>query len=243
MAFCRGSRAVCFRRSWQDACVIGRSDDAFGAALVDYLEGRDVPELVLEVEGDGAGPAMHPEWFFRGVERWEWWDQQLLPLIGQGPVLDLGAGAGRASLYLQERGLAVTAVDASPGAVEVCRRRGVTDARLGDVNDPPADQRWAGVLLLCGNLGLGGSWEGNRRLLARLSELAAPGAVLVGDSVTPDGPARVVLRIRYRDLVTPWWPQYNIPAAQIAAMVEGTGWRLGRHLEDGEDHAVLLRRE
>jgi hypothetical protein len=51
-------------------------------------EGRDVPELVLEVEGDGAGPAMHPEWFFRGVERWEWWDQQLLPLIGQGPVLD-----------------------------------------------------------------------------------------------------------------------------------------------------------
>jgi SAM-dependent methyltransferase len=104
--------------------VIGQSEDAFGAALVDYLEGRDVPGLVLEVEGDRAGPAMHPEWFFRGVERWEWWDQQLLPLIGQGPVLDLGAGAGRASLYLQERGLAVTAVDASPGAVEVCRRRG-----------------------------------------------------------------------------------------------------------------------
>lgn len=139
--------------------VIGQSEDAFGAALVDYLEGRDVPGLVLEVEGDRAGPAMHPEWFFRGVERWEWWDQQLLPLIGQGPVLDLGAGAGRASLYLQERGLAVTAVDASPGAVEVCRRRGGADARLGDVNDPPADQRWAGVLLLYGNLGLGGSWE------------------------------------------------------------------------------------
>jgi hypothetical protein len=59
-------------------------------------------------------------------------------------------------------------VDASPGAVQVCRRRGVADARPGDVNDPPADQRWACVLLLCGNLGLGGSWEGNRRLLARL---------------------------------------------------------------------------
>jgi hypothetical protein len=29
----------------------------------------------------------------------------------------------------------------------------------------------------------------------------------------------------------------------MAAMVEGTGWRLERHLEDGEDHAVLLRRE
>ena len=82
------------------------------------------------------------------------------------PVLDLGAGAGRAALYLQERGLPVTAVDASPGAAEVCRRRGVADVRLGDVNDPPEDRRWAAVVLLCGNLGLGGSWDGSRRLLA-----------------------------------------------------------------------------
>ena len=80
-------------------------------------------------------------------------------------------------------------------------------------------------------------------MLARLSERAAPGAVLVGDSVTPDGPAGVVLRIRYHGLVTPWWPQYNIPAAQIPAMVGGTGWRLERHLADGDDQAVLLRRE
>jgi SAM-dependent methyltransferase len=222
--------------------MIDPSEDAFGAALVDYLEGSDVPELVLETDDGEAGPAMHPEWFFRSFDRWEWWDRKLLPLVERGPVLDLGAGAGRASLYLHERGLPVTAVDASPGAVEVCRRRGVGDVRLGDVKDPPADQRWAGVLLLCGNLGLGGSWEGNRRLLARLAELAAPGAVLVGDSVTPDGPGRVVLRIRYRNLVTPWWPQYNIPAAQIAALVDGTGWRLELHLEDGEEHAVLLRR-
>jgi SAM-dependent methyltransferase len=222
--------------------MIDPSEDAFGAALLDYLEGRDVPELVLETAEGEIGPAMHPEWFFRSFDRWEWWDRKLLPLVEHGPVLDLGAGAGRASLYLHGRGLPVTAVDASPGAVEVCRRRGVADVRLGDVNDPPADQPWAGVLLLCGNLGLGGSWEGNRRLLARLAELAAPGAVLVGDSVTPDGPARVVLRIRYRNLVTPWWPQYNIPAERMAALVDGTGWRLEMHLEDGEDHAVLLRR-
>jgi len=116
------------------------------------------------------------------------------------------------------------------------------DVRLGDVNDPPADRLWGTVLLLCGNLGLGGSWEGSRRLLARLAELVTPGAVLVGDSVTPEGSPQVALRIRYRGLVTPWWPQYNIPAGQMAALVDGTGWQVERHLEDGEDHAVLLRR-
>jgi hypothetical protein len=145
-------------------------------------------------------------------------------------------------LYLQERGLQVTAVEASPDPAEVCRRRGIADVRLGDLNDPPTDQPWAAVLLLCGNLGLGGSWEGNRRLLARLAELVTAGAVLVGDSVTPDDQARVLLRIRYRELVTPWWSQYNIPAAQMAALVEGTGWRMEMHLDDGDDHAVLLRR-
>jgi SAM-dependent methyltransferase len=221
--------------------VIDPCQDAFGVALLDYLEGKQVPGPVLEVQGGQPGPALHPEWFFRSFEQWDWWDREILPLVSQGPVLDLGAGAGRASLHLQERGLQVAAVDVSPGAAEVCRRRAVADVRLGDVNDPPADLPWAAVLL-CGNLGLGGSWEGNRRLLARLAELAAPGAVLIGDSVTPDGPARVVLRIRYRDLVTPWWPQYNIPAAQMAALVDGTGWSMKMHLGDGEDHAVLLQR-
>jgi SAM-dependent methyltransferase len=222
--------------------VIDPSQDAFGAALLDYLEGKEVPGLVLEEEAGQAGPALRPEWFFRSFGQWDWWDREILPLVGQGPILDLGAGAGRAALYLQEQGLRVTAVEASPGAAEVCRRRGVTDVRLGDLNDPPADLPWAGVLLMCGNLGLGGSWDASRHLLARLAELVTPGAVLVGDSVTPDGPARVVLRIRYRGLVTPWWPQYNIPAGQMAALVDGTGWRMEMHLEDGEDHAVLLRR-
>jgi SAM-dependent methyltransferase len=222
--------------------VIIPSQDAFGTALLDFLEGREVPELVLEVQGGQAGPALHPEWFFRSFERWDWWEQEMLPLVEQGPVLDLGAGAGRTALYLQERGLPVTAIDASPGAVEVCRRRGVADVRLGDVNEPPQDRQWAAVLLLCGNLGLGGSWDGNRRLLALLAKLVAPGVVLVGDSVTPAGSPQVNLRIHYQDLVTPWWPQYNIPVSRMSDLVEGTGWKLEMQLEDGQEHAVMLRR-
>jgi hypothetical protein len=54
-------------------------------------------------------------------------------------------------------GLKVTAVDGSPGAIEVCRRRGVADVRLGEVKDPPGDRRWPGVLL-CSNFGLGNTW-------------------------------------------------------------------------------------
>ena len=144
--------------------MIDPSQDAFGTALLDYLDGNDVAPLALQVQGGETGPAMHPEWFFRDYEQWDHLDQKILAQVEHGPVLDLGAGAGRAALYLQERGLSVTAIDASPGAVEVCRRRGIADVRLGD------------------------------------------------------------LRLRYRDLVTPWWPQYNIPSSQLAALVKDTGW-------------------
>ena len=110
------------------------------------------------------------------------------------------------------------------------------------MNEPPDDKQWQTILLLCGNLGLGGSADGTRALLARLAKLAAKDAVLIGDTVDPNGPPAITLRIRYRGEATPWWPQYNIPVAEIAGIVDGTGWRLDRHIVDGTDHAVLLRR-
>jgi SAM-dependent methyltransferase len=225
------------------SAAIAPDEDAWGAALLDQFHGREVPRPQLELDNGEIGPAMHPEWFFRRFDAWDWWDKELLPLIEAGPVLDLGAGAGRAALYLEDRGIDVTAVDSSPGAVEVCRLRGARDARLADLNEPPQDRQWAAVLLLCGNLGLGGSWEGNRRLLSRLAEGAAPGALLIGDTVEPRGPAQVRLRIRYRDMVTPWWQQRNMSKSEIPALVDGTGWRIERHLEDGVDHVILLRRQ
>ena len=221
--------------------VVAPDEDAWGTALLDQFHGREVPTPQLEVGTGEIGSAMHPEWFFRRFDAWDWWDRELLPLIESGPVLDLGAGAGRVALYLQDRGIEVTAVDASPGAVEVCRLRGVRNVLLADLNDPPRNRLWGAILLLCGNLGLGGSWEGNRRLLTRLAQQTAPDGLLIGDTVEPRGPAQIRLRIRYRDMVTPWWQQRNLSKSEIPTLVDGTGWKIERHLEDAVDHAVLLR--
>jgi SAM-dependent methyltransferase len=201
-----------------------------------------VPTPELETDRGQVGSAMHPEWFFRTHDEWDWWERELLEAVAEGPVLDLGAGAGRVSLWLQERGFDVTAIDLSPGAVSVCQARGVRDARVGDLSRPPDDKRWRAILLLCGNLGLGGSWDASRALLTRLAELATEDAVLIGDTVDPNGAPEVGLRIRYRGEATPWWRQYNIRVADIPDLVSGTGWRLDRHLVAGGDHAVLLRR-
>lgn len=231
------------RIAWDWTVFAGewREDDAWGRALLDQHVGRYVPRLELETDAGEVTAAMRPEWFFRGFDDWDWWDRELLTPITAGPVLDLGAGAGRASLWLQERGIEVTAVEASPLAARVCRLRGVRDVRVGDLNNPPADRPWSAFLLLCGNLGLGGSRQGIRQLLSRLAAIAAPDAVLIGDTVDPGRHSQTRLRIRYQGEATPWWPQYNIPIAEVPAVVEGTGWRLERHLVDGSDHAIMLR--
>ena len=61
---------------------------------------------------------------------WDW----VVARVGHR-ILDIGAGAGRAALALQAMGRQVLAVDVSPGAVEVCRRRGVVSTSLGTVHD------------------------------------------------------------------------------------------------------------
>ena len=148
-------------------------------------------------------------------------------------MLDIGCGAGRVSLHLQERGLEVVAIDASPGAVEVARRRGVRDARVLDLTDVgPELGHFDTILLLRNNFGL----TGPRRApaaLRRLSRVARPGAVLVTDSVDPrreerddlrsDGASAVRIR---RALGRPGDAVVHVPDA--AAPRDGGGRRAGR---------------
>jgi hypothetical protein len=72
--------------------MIDPSQDAFGTALLDYLDGKDVPPLAMEMRGGQTVLALQPEWFFRSYEQWDWWDRKLLPQVEHGPVLDLGPG-------------------------------------------------------------------------------------------------------------------------------------------------------
>jgi SAM-dependent methyltransferase len=237
------------------------TDDAFGAALLAHLEGRSADELLLEVDDGFVTPAMPPAAFFLDEASWSAEERTVLGKVAPGPILDLGAGAGRHVLHFQALGHEVTAIDVSPGAVEVCRRRGVKDVRLTDLNDPPTDRQWMTVLLMCGNLGLAGGWDETRALLRRLAAACGPGAVVIADTVDPTlmddehsvahrsrNTARglpvgqVRLRLRYGPATTPWFDLLNVPIADVQPLVDGTGWELETHVVGTVDHYVVLRR-
>ncbi len=73
----------------------------------------------------------------------------------RGRVLDIGCGAGRHALYLQKRGFEVVAIDISPLAVDVCRRRGVNDVRLMSITEADSNLGPFDTILMMGaNFGL-----------------------------------------------------------------------------------------
>ena len=54
-------------------------------------------------------------------------------------MLDVGAGAGRHNLALQEAGREVTAIDICPSSADILRDRGVREVEIADVFAYQAD--------------------------------------------------------------------------------------------------------
>ena len=222
--------------------ALDRREDAFGQLLLDQLAGRG-GQAILERDDGRAQPALPAAVFFGAFDKWPPEEQQVFEGV-QGRVLDVGCGAGRHSLEAQRRGCEVVAIDISPGAVEVARRRGVIDVRLLPLADV---DHTLGVfdtlLMMCGNFGLFGTEAEARRLLRTLHDISSPDGRIVFDSVDPSDdahdlsyqarnrflgrrPGQVTIRLRYRDCANPWFDLLNLSPSELEELIEGTGWGL-----------------
>ncbi len=165
-----------------------RVDDALGFALLDYWEhGAEARSHFIERD-DGVLDTVDTGVMFSEKSEWSLAEMPVAERAGRR-VLDIGAGAGRHAVPLQASGREVVALDTSPGAVEVCRRRGVRETFTGTVFDlAGTDPEPFDTFLLCGNnFGLLESPKKAPGILGALRELAAPGAEIMGTCVDPLG--------------------------------------------------------
>jgi SAM-dependent methyltransferase len=239
--------------------------DAYGAMMLAALEGEpNVAEIVEREDRLINSNVKGPTLYFAPFRQWPAHHRQAMRLV-RGRVLDVGAGAGRVSLHLQERGHEVVAIDNSPGAVEVCRRRGVRDARLLDFADVGESLGIFDTIVLLGNnFGVFGSGPKAKRLLRRLRGLTSKRARILAESrdVSSGGladapwhveyrrrnvergrlPGQIRIRIRFRNIVGPWFDYPMVSPAEMRGILDGTGWQLAQTIESDDTYVAVLEK-
>ncbi len=240
-----------------------RTGDGYGEMLLDLLDLLERQGELLEIveRDDGFVDASRfgPELYLAPYRRWPSRQRRAMRLA-RGRVLDVGAGAGRVALHLQEKGHEVVAIDASRGAVEVCRKRGVRDARVLRVEDVDGSLGVFDTVVMYGNnLGLLGSKTRGRRLLQRLDGITSQGARILGECLDPYTtedplhlayharnrrrgrmPGQIRIRVRWRDVATPWFDYLFLSEEELRDLLAGTGWTLARMIEDGSSLYVAV---
>lgn len=153
--------------------------DVFGMALMDYHQGNYTEDIITHSSLDEEDTIPLP-YLFRDYGKMPPLEKKALALA-KGKVLDIGCGAGSHSLYLQKKGLEVTALDHSAGAIMVCQERGVKST-VNSAILSYTDEKFDTLLLLMNGMGLAGKLKNLATFLQHLASLLQPNGQILLDS-------------------------------------------------------------
>jgi len=231
--------------------------DVWGQIFRDHWAGHVEPHFIER--DDGREETFESAAIYFEAPRSEA-EKELLGRL-DGPVLDLGAGAGSYTLYLQNQGLQVTAADSSPLAVEVCRSRGCEDVRVMDIRSLDLEPESFQSIIVMGNtLGAHQTPESLPQLLSALRRSVGPNGWLLCQLVDPldtqdeahllyhqrnreggSPPGLIKIRIEYKDLVDEWIDFWMPTDEELATAVEFSGWELLEEPRDGPYRVRLFQ--
>ncbi|MEV1067028.1 methyltransferase domain-containing protein [Streptomyces sp. NPDC050263] len=162
----------------------------------------------------------------------------------EGAVLDVGCGPGRLVAELAARGRPALGVDVSEAAVARTVRLGGQALHRSVFEPLPAEGRWNTILLIDGNIGIGGD---PTALLRRMAELLNRNGLLIAETV-PDSEVdeRVTVHVvsitaGTHGMAGPPFPWARLGAPALLRLATRAGWRPERQWTTGGRSFVALR--
>ncbi|MDT0347727.1 class I SAM-dependent methyltransferase [Streptomyces litchfieldiae] len=172
-----------------------------------FLRGADGRRLPLDVERWCARP-----------------DPADRTVLGRcvGSVLDIGCGPGRMVTALARQERPALGIDTAPAAVARTRSAGGTALLRSVFQDLPAEGWWGSVLLMDGNIGIGGD---PAALLRRIGQLLTPGGLLLAEAAPEEVAERFDVQLDDgRGGLGPTFPWARVGPAALRSESEAAGW-------------------
>ena len=225
--------------------------DAFGHEIHDYFKGKGGYEIIERDDGFFS-ISSGPQLYFLEYEEWPASEQEAMKYV-RGKVLDVGCGAGRHSLYLQEQGFDVVGIDNSPLAIEVSKARGLQNAQILSITQITRQLGVFDTILMLGNnFALVGNPKRAKWLLRRFHKMTSEAGRIIAQTRDPyetklpehleyhahnrekgKMPGEARIRVRYKKYATPWIDFLMISKEEMRTILEGTNWEV-RDFIDGE---------
>ncbi len=239
--------------------MLNDKQDAFGHLLTDYQNGEENVEIIEREDGYIDISRLGPLTYF--AEYTEWAEHQKLAMgYATGRVLDIGCGAGRHSLYLQEKGHDVLSTDISPLAVQLCQRRGLKNTLVAPITQLNTKLGVFNTIIMMGhNFGLVSSFKRARWLLKRFASMTTDDGKIIVETMDPyqtENSAHLTyhqfnrergrmsgqirLRIRYKQYATPWYDYLFVSKSELEDILVGTSWTIERYIDSNKPTYVAI---
>ncbi len=222
--------------------------DPFGQALSDFFY-QQAPAKLWIHNTYGPKEEMPVSAYFRNYAQMPPLEKLALKHC-EGIILDVGAGAGSHTLWLQQQHYNCTALDISLIACGIMQQRGITKIIQQDIFHLNG-KKYDTILLLMNGIGLTGTLAGLRLFLQQAAGWLKRGGQLLFDSSDvayvyenhfpnlKNYYGEIAYRYEYKRKKTDWFNWLYIDRFTLAAIATEEGWTLQLLTEDEQGQYLV----
>jgi SAM-dependent methyltransferase len=223
--------------------------DPIGSAIKDYSENGLTENIIVHSDlcDDDVLPV---EYLFRSYDEMPKIEQEALNMC-KGETLEVGAGTGCHSEYLNKNGLTTFSIDTSEGAINYLQEKNIHSKKIAFLEF--TGKKFDTVLILMNGLGIAGKLLNLGKFLNHAKSLLKPNGIILADSsdirylyeddeggvwidLNSRYPGEMEFKMEYKDEVSDWFPWVYIDFPTLKNEALKVGLKATKIIENENFH-------